>query len=161
MDIKCNDALLAEVNGMELVTGTDLHNTVELPDLKLKDIESDETDSHVDRNYLAVTAFILALAGLILSFTLGSGKPDHRIGREMFLGIVGLAGAMCLLIMKFQIESKIARETYNVSKYILNIEFAFGFWLTLILFVAAAFLNIYSYMEKARKSLDSNDKSIT
>jgi len=72
-----------------------------------------------------------------------------------------LAGAMCLLIMKFQIESKIARETYNVSKYILNIEFAFGFWLTLILFVAAAFLNIYSYMEKARKSLDSNDKSIT
>jgi ABC-type branched-subunit amino acid transport system permease subunit len=129
--------------------------------VKLKDIESDESDSHIDRNYLAVTAFILALAGLILSFTLLSGGPAQRIGREMFLGIVGLAGAMCLFIMKFQMESKIARETDNASKYLVIIEFAFGYWITLILFVAVAFLNIYFYMENARKSLSQNGNIVS
>jgi len=147
MDLKCNDALIAEVSGIELITGQDIHNAPQLPDTLLKD-EQNEEATHIDRNYFAVTAFILALAGLILSFAMGKMK-------EMFLTIIGLAGAMCLFMMKIQLMSKIAKDTDATAKYIVNIEFVFGYWLTLILFLIVAFLNLYVFMEESRKAISN------
>jgi len=144
VDLKCNDASITEVSGIELSIGRDIHNTAEL---SLNDEEN--SVSHIDRNYFAVTAFVLALAGLILSLAMASKK-------EMFLSIVGLAGAMCLFLMKIQIVNKIARDTDNTAKYIVNIEFVFGYWLTLILFLAVAFLNMYAFMEEKRKEIPMN-----
>ena len=145
MDLKCNDAFIAQVNRIELITGYDIHPRTEIPETILKHNALDEA-SDIDRNYFAVTAFILALAGLILTLTM-------REKREMFLAMIGLAGAMCMFLMRIQIQNKIARDTEDAATYIINIDFVLGYWLTLILFLIAAFMNMYALMEEERKAL--------
>ena len=145
LDLKCNDALIGEVSGADLITGEDIHVA---PEVSFND---DDSHSYVDRNYFAVVALTLALAGFILSLVM-------KEKREMFLSIIGLAGAMCLFLMRIQIMNKLSSDTDDTAKYIVNIEFVFGYWFTLILFLTVAFLNMYSFMEGERKALDSKHK---
>jgi hypothetical protein len=156
LNLKCNDAVMAEVSGMELVTGTSVDGITEEPDDASEEADgADSVSSHIDRNYFAVAALILALCGIVLSVTLIARSSGDGTGREMLLSIIGLAGAMCLWLMKIQLESKLSGEAGGMSRYVIRLEFATGYWLTLVLFVLAAFMNVNAYIQKRREATGS------
>jgi hypothetical protein len=42
-----------------------------------------------------------------------------------------------------------------MSRYVIRLEFATGYWLTLVLFVLAAFMNVNAYIQKRREATGS------
>lgn len=152
IDIKCNDALIGEVRGMELITGEDMFDNSLLPDAAVNTDDQD-VSSQIDRNYFAVAAWVLALCGLVISLTMLARKAADSGGKEMLLGFIGLAGILCMLLMKMQIENRIRRDAGIASKYVIHLDFVFGYWITLVLFVLVAFMNINSFMQQKRNAV--------
>lgn len=153
LNLKCNDAVMAEVSGMELVTGKSVDSITEEPDGPSAEADgADSVSSHIDRNYFAVAALILALCGIVLSVTLIARRSGDGTGREMLLSIIGLSGAMCLWLMKIQLESILSGEAGGMSRYVISLEFAAGYWIALALFVVAAFMNVNAYIQKRREA---------
>src|SRR5262245_2738005 len=74
IDIKCNDVQLANVKGIDFVTGSQISsNEISLPPVSKDESKNpDLTFDHqtVDVNYFAVAAFMLAVGGLVLNFLL-------------------------------------------------------------------------------------------
>jgi len=101
----------------------------------------------VDRNNFATVALLLAFCGLVLSFLL-------QWRSEMLEGIMGLAGFLCLLLMRVQLDNSNHQDlNLNAGSEgipIITIEYANGYWLALVCFLFIAAVNIYNYMEQAR-----------
>jgi hypothetical protein len=152
IDVKCNDALIGEVHGMELITGEDMFDNPRLPDAAVNTDDPD-VSSQIDRNYFAIVAWGLALCGLVINLTLLARKAPDSSGKEMLLGFIGLAGILCMLLMKMQIENRVRRDAGMASQYVIHLDLAFGYWITLVLFVLVAFMNINSYMQQKRNAV--------
>lgn len=152
LEVKCNDAVIADLSGAELALGRRLNllkrdRSGSLPQTEVTDMEA----GSVSRNYFALAALVLALAGAAIALSLRPAPPGDGSGREMLLGITGLSGAMCLLLMKIQLETEIASADIDRAKYVINLEFRYGYWLALVLFMAVAFMHIQNFRLERKK----------
>ena len=89
----------------------------------------------------AVAAFLAALVGLGVSFI--KDKRGWTGG-----AIAGAAGAVALLLLKLKIDNDVARE----GEGLLEVHYAMGYGLALIVFVAAAALHGYFLLEAKKQS---------
>jgi len=156
--IKCNNSDFKRLSGIELATGwemgADSHNSStdstgtsfhedKSPVISLKEFKT------IDRNYFALAAFILAMSGLLLSLLLKNES-------QMMEGIIGLAGMMCLLLMRIQLDNSIGEKTsqeQDLANVRISFEYLTAYWLSIVCFLIEAGINMYSFME--RRKLDS------
>ena len=130
------------VSGIELATGTRTLNIV-FEEL----IESASQPATLlfyksaGLNYFAIAAILLATGGMVLSLLL-------FLQQEMLLGIIGLAGVFAMLLMRLQIDSQWAILSTVTIKNLLNIEYAFGYWIAIAFFLVAGLSNLSVYIDQ-------------
>jgi len=149
VEVKCNATPLYEAKGIELVTGF----TVKDEKGKIsEDISVGDNRNERQEPYaFAIAAFVLGLAGLVLSFMNFKSRP-------LVNAVAGALAAICLLALLVQIKSDVGRwnstgkaggdsDLFKDVTRSIRITAAFTAWyfLSLISFIAAAIL---SYRKK-------------
>jgi len=141
----CQGTKLAEISGMELVTGTRIEN------FKMEKLETRQDDSDLDneRNInsepLAVAAFIFALTGIIVSLI-----PRYS---KILSIISGALGALMLLFLRSSINGDIPG---NSDFQILEVSYEWGYYFALIIFITAFVLNFFWMMSRNKIVLRSS-----
>jgi lysylphosphatidylglycerol synthetase-like protein (DUF2156 family) len=115
INLSCEGHNPAAFSGIQLVTGT----TVEQQNQKVKS------------EPLAVAVLVLTILGFALSLL-----KDKK--SSIIPGIIGAAAFTLLLMLK----SKIDTDASNQS---IQVQYAIGFWLVLVLLIGAIVLNGYLY----------------
>ena len=115
------------LTGIQLVIGVKVNQ----PQPKTAEQEKTTQDS------LIIAAFIVAIAGFVLSFLKGKNSSIVPV-------ILGIAGIIILLIFKTKTDNDILREGGGA----IQVEYATGFWLTFLAFVFAAFFNGFIFFSK-------------
>ena len=154
MDFRCNNVSLKEFTGMELAMGTNmkLKRDVELPKDESISVESELDNQHIERNYFALVALVLAVAGCLLSLLLS----DYR---EVVTGLIGFAGLLALLIMRIQIDHSIETESAGYGKFIINLQYVYGYWLSVALFAFTGAYNLLTHIDQRQASLRKKESS--
>lgn len=135
--ISCAGEKVATLTGVQLVTGT----TIEGPSSAFG--EKEETEK-IDPEPLALLTLIITIIGFGVSFLEGRKST-------LFAALVGGLGSVSLLCLKAKIDNEVLRE----GEGILRVEYGFGFWLILLLFLFAIGLNgfLFSKMKKEAPEL--------
>lgn len=110
--ISCSGQELATITGFQLVTGTEVEG------------------ERIPPNPLAIIAFVAGAGGLIIGF-LSSRKAN------IVSAVMGAIGFICILLLRLLITQKVSSE----GEGLLSAEYGAGFYLPLILFLAAAGYN--------------------
>ena len=125
VNFSCQGYKVASFTGLQLVTGTTIQQ---------QDMFGETKNYKIKSEPLAVAVLLVTIVGFVLSF-LKSAKSS------LITSIVGVLAFVLLLLFK----SKIDTDAVNQSQGMIQAEYAIGFWLALILFIAAAALNGYIY----------------
>ena len=88
----------------------------------------------IPREPLAMVALLCGVAGLLVSFS------STKVGIYTAVG-AGAVGGLLLFLMKARLDNEVLRETGGM----IRVGYAEGFWLVLILYLAAAGLNALRY----------------
>jgi len=115
VNLSCQGQNAATFSGLQLATGT----TVQ------------QQNQEVKSEPLAVAVLVLTILGLALSFL-----KDKR--SSIIPGIIGAAAFILLLLLKSKIDT-------DASNHSIQVQYAIGFWLVLVLFIGAIALNGYLY----------------
>lgn len=135
--VSCQGHKIISLNGIQLVTGT----TIEEPKV-FKELEGlyshiekpgRSSDNKIKGSILAMFALLASIGGIGLSFLRG---------KKGFLGpaIAGITGVISLIALSERLNNKILQEGGGL----LQLDYRAGFYLTLILFLSATGVNIYS-----------------
>jgi hypothetical protein len=111
-------------SGMQLVTGTTIMEPQMFGTTQERKIKGET---------LAILAFLDAITGLGLSFVKGKAKTTLS-------AVAGGIGIILLLLLKSKLDNYFLRETGGI----LQLDYRVGFYLTLILFISALGVNVYS-----------------
>ncbi len=128
----CQGQKIATVTGMELVTGTKIQK------FEMEKFDTGQTNPDLDKQRdvnsepLAIAAFIFALSGIIVSLI-------TRYSRMLSL-IAGALGALMLLFLRSSIGGEV---TGDFDFKIIEVSYEWGYYLSLILLIAAFALNLY------------------
>ncbi|MFZ6017846.1 MAG: zinc-ribbon domain-containing protein [Nitrospirota bacterium] len=138
VNVSCAGQKVAAFKGIQLVTGT----TIEVPG-----IYEDKKVEKVKGEVLAILVFLSAVIGFVLSFL--KGKKGN-----LGPAIVGGFGTILLLLLTVKLDNDISRE----GEGMLQLNYTVGFYLTLILFLSAIGINIYSMVREKAGVLSQNKK---
>lgn len=131
INVSCQGQKVMSFTGIQLVTGT----TIEEPTMF-----GAKQERKVNGETLAILTFLTVITGLGLSFL----KDKKRVG-----AVVGGAGIILLLLLKSKLDNDILKETGGM----LQLNYEAGFYLTLISFLSAIGINVYSIMQDRGLSL--------
>ena len=115
VNLSCEGHNAAPFSGIQLVTGT----TVERQNQKVKS------------EPLAVAILVLVVLGFALSFL-----KDKK--SSIIPGIIGAAAFILLLMLKSKIDT-------DANNHSIQVQYAIGFWLVLVLLIGTIALNGYLY----------------
>jgi len=127
--ISCAGEKVATLTGVQLVTGT----TIEGPPSAFGEKEKSEK---VEPEPLAILTLITAIIGFGVSFL-----KDRK--STLLTALIGGFGLISLLLLKSKIDNEVLRK----GEGILRVEYGFGFWLVLLLFLCAIGLNGFLFSE--------------
>jgi hypothetical protein len=142
----CQGQRIATITGMELITGTKIEK------FEMEKLDSGQTNPDLDKERdvnsepLAVAAFIFALAGIVVSLI-------PRYSRMLSL-IAGALGALMLLFLRSSIGGEV---TGDFDFKIIEVSYRWGYYLSLLLFIAAFALNLYQVISENRAAITSID----
>jgi len=137
VNFSCAGQRVATLTGFELVTGTTIQQ---------QGMYGHRETQKVNSEPLAVAVLLFTILGAAVSF-LKSRKAS------LISSIAGVVSLILFLLLKSKIES----DTANQGQGMIQVDYAIGFRLVLILFLAAIGLNGYLYFnsEKEVKSMPS------
>ena len=155
--VSCSGERVTTFSGFQLVTGTEVSDAdisksmgrsmgmgTGLP----PELRSSSERRKVGPELWAVAAFLTAIAGLAISFI-----KDRRgwIGGV----IAGSVGAVMLLLLKLKIDNDVVREGRKLGrefgKGLLEVQYATGYHLALLVFIGAAALHGYFLLEAKKQ----------
>jgi len=122
--VSCQNQKVATFNGMQLVTGT----TIEEPQM-FGPTKKRTTQGEIG----AILVFLSTIAGFALSF-----KKDKK--GAISVAVTGGMGIIFLLLLKSKLDNDILREGGGM----LQLNYGAGFYVTLLLFLSAVGVNVYS-----------------
>jgi hypothetical protein len=132
VNVSCGGQKVAAVSGIQLVTGT----TVAEPQAF-----GPTTKRKLPGEPLAVLILLSACAGFALSFI-----KDKK--GAISTAVTGVIGIIFLLLLRSKIDNELLREGLGM----LELDYRAGFYLTLLLFLSAIGVNIYSMTQGKRIS---------
>lgn len=141
VNVSCQGQKVMTLSGIELVTGT----TVSEPRMF-----GPPRTIKVPGETLAALALVAVIIGGILSLFKG------QIGVKG-PAVVGGLGTILLLLLKSKMDDDILKQSQGV----LQISYEMGFYLTLVLFISAVALNVYSIMQSRGLPLPQNARQGT
>ncbi len=155
MEIKCNGTSLAQIKGTDMITGASPKMSSEFDDMT-KSINkggttvSSSTSSKKDGKMyvLAIVALAIGIIGIAVSLI---KKGTYN----MLESVLGIAGAIALLVLMFQVKADVGdqlkatdKDTNNFSNMVkVTADFTVWFFLCIASYLGAALLN---YQRKAK-----------
>ncbi len=142
----CSGQRVFTFSGLQLVTGAEVDEQEIQEDLfgseagELFPPEADveqETERSGSEG-LAVVALLAALVGI------GAGFAPGR-GRSVWSAVAAVVGALSLAGLKVKLDGDVQEE----GEGIIDLEYRFGYWFTLLLFIALAVVHI-RYLRSAK-----------
>jgi ribosomal protein L40E len=141
----CQEHKIATISGMELVTGTKIEK-YNLEKLGTEEAKSDmDKEREINSEPLAVAAFIFALGGIMVSLI-------PRYTRILSI-ICGALGALMLIFLRSSIGGEV---TGDFDFKIIEVSYEWGYYLSLLLFIAAFALNLYRMISENRVSAEAS-----
>jgi hypothetical protein len=134
VSVSCQQQKIISFTGIQLVTGTAIEQPQMLGPRKV---------DRVNPEPFAVLAFLAGLAGLGVSFL-----KDQKTA--LAPAIFGGVGAVCLLLLKLKFDGDIQRQAAGI----LQVEYDVGFWLVLLIYLAAGVLNISIFLQSRKGSVE-------
>jgi hypothetical protein len=138
--ISCQGEKVATFTGIQLLTGTTIER---LPTT----FEEGKKVKKLDPEPLAILTFIAALYGLGFSYLIKGRKATMTGEQYMAPAVAGGIGLLFLLFLKAKIDSEVLKE----GEGMLRVEYGIGFWLVLLLFLAAIGLNVFLFSQMKKK----------
>jgi hypothetical protein len=132
VNFSCQGQHVATFTGLELVTGTTMHQ---------QGMYGQSQNKKVDPEPLAIAVLFFTVLGLALSFLKG-GKSAL---------VPAIVGGLTLILL-FLLKSKIETDAANQGQGMIQTEYAIGFWLALTASVIAIALNGYLYFTSTKQS---------
>lgn len=123
VNLSCGGQTIMSLSGFQLITGAKVSPADNLFG-GFKQEEFDEKE-RVDPQPMAILAFIMALAGLGLSFI-------KRKKLAIITVIVSALGLIFLILLKVNMDG----ESDLGAQYIITLDYQFGYWFSLLLFAA-------------------------
>lgn len=142
----CQGQRIATISGMELITGTKIEK------FEMQKIDTGQTNSDLDKQRevssepLAIAAFIFALMGIVVSLI-------PRYSKIISL-IAGALGVLMLLFLRSSIGGEV---TGDFDFKIIEVSYEWGYYLSLILLIAAFTFNLYQVITENRAVVTSID----
>jgi uncharacterized membrane protein HdeD (DUF308 family) len=141
--IKCNNTPYAENTGLGLAFGTNYQVTAQknLPDI-LQNKKGKEVNKEEEKGKLYVLALAALLAGVAgLIFSLSRTRTASSVSTLM-----GLLAAVCLIVVMFQVNSDVKRNsggnTSDISNNIkVTANYTVWYFIAIASFLAAAFFS--------------------
>jgi uncharacterized membrane protein HdeD (DUF308 family) len=141
--IKCNNTPYAENTGLGLAFGTNYQVTAQknLPDI-LQNKKGKEVNKEEEKGKLYVLALAALLAGVVgLIFSLSRTRTASSVSTLM-----GLLAAVCLIVVMFQVNSDVKRNsggnTSDISNNIkVTASYTVWYFIAIASFLAAAFFS--------------------
>ncbi|PIR71965.1 MAG: hypothetical protein COU42_02990 [Candidatus Nealsonbacteria bacterium CG10_big_fil_rev_8_21_14_0_10_36_24] len=130
--ISCQGEKIATLTGVQLVTGT----TIGSPEMSFGSRENRQ----VDPEPLAILAFLCTFGGVGVSVLRGKKGV-------LASAITGCLGLTSLLLLRTKIDNEVLREGEGAFR----VEYGIGFWLALLLFIAAIGLNAFLFSQLRKK----------
>lgn len=139
VNVSCQNYKIANISGMQFVTGTSLEEpqmfkqqfgTQNIPQKPTK-------QEKIKPQLYVILALICVITGLVLSFVKG------KLG-ALTTSIAGVVGFIFVILQKFKLENELVQKSQGLIK----LDYLLGFYLTLILFLSAIAINIYSFFQK-------------
>ncbi len=143
VNVPCQGQKVITLSGIQLVTGATIEEPKFFRELKssshpyIKEPRgSSEEYNKTKGEVLAIFALIATISGLSLSF-LKSKKGT------LGPAITGAIGTILLLML----SAKLNNDIFQQGKGLLQLDYRIGFYLTLILFLSAIGVNVYSLVQ--------------
>jgi hypothetical protein len=151
VNVSCQGNNVLTISGTQLMTGKVLKVPQTLDNWSNSNTEDNNTednteDQKIPRNYLVILVFLSACAGFALSFI-----KDER--RATIAGAAAsVIGIIFLILFKLKLDNDILKVSSNVGG-VLQINYGTGVYLTFLLFLLAASINIYTIAQNKWISL--------
>lgn len=129
--ISCQNQPVLSLTGVQLATGTSIEQPNPFGGAAKK--------QEIPGNPLASIAFGSACAGLATSFVVSKKMAIIPSG-------IGAVGSVVLLLLKTKLDDEILRQGQGA----LRVEYGLGFWMSFLLFLSAALLNGYLFLESKK-----------
>ncbi|MBA3649803.1 MAG: hypothetical protein H0W62_14880 [Chitinophagales bacterium] len=137
----CTDRELGKLSGIELITELKSTTDKTFPPSNNENIAGG-TIHVIERNYFALVAIMLAIGGFILFFLLKEQK-------DMLLSIIGLAGLMCLLLMRIQMDNS-SSKFFSGMNCAIMLNYTYGYWFTTILFASIGTIHMNAFIQSQK-----------
>lgn len=134
VNLSCSGQTIMSLTGFQLMTGAEVEAGDMFGGFDMSEQEKTESEN-VDPQPMAILAFIMALVGLGLSFI---GKKASAITTA----VISVLGFLFLILLKVNMDGDVDLS----GQYIITLDYQFGYWFSMILFIAGAFIawKIYS-----------------
>lgn len=146
VNLSCSGQTIMSLSGFQLMTGADMKpNNNMFGGMEFSD-QNVSKEEKIDPQPMAILAFIAAIAGLALSFL---KKKSTAITAAIFSGL----GFVFLILLKISMDS----DADISGQYIITLEYKFGYWLSLALFIAGAVISWQIYREPEYVNVPQNE----
>lgn len=150
VNLSCSGQTVMSLTGFQLITGAEYSNANMFgQDMFGRNQKTGMKDNReIQSQPLALLAFIMAIAGLIVSL-------NKKKLMYLFSFIISLLGAVFLLLLKMNIDGDIELSGQNMIK----LEYQAGYWLSLIVFIGTAVFFWMLFKEKEKVPIINNESS--
>ncbi|HCY76705.1 MAG TPA: hypothetical protein DHV28_12365 [Ignavibacteriales bacterium] len=143
VNLSCSGQTIMSLTGFQLITGAE----VKQPDMFGQNMmgqndNMDKENEEVSSQPMALLAFIAALAALLIS--LMKKKTTALINI-----VISVLGVIFLFLLKFNIDGDAKLNT--TGQGIITLDYQFGYWFSILLFIGGAVLSWLIFNEKLPK----------
>lgn len=142
VNLSCSGQTVMTLTGFQLITGSEYSE----PNVMGQNMFDQDNQNNADNKsreiksqLMALLAFLAALVGLAVGFI-------RKKMTAIFSLIIAVLGTVFLILLKINMDSDVALN----GEGIMNLEYQTGYWLTIILFIAAAAAHWFIYNEKKK-----------
>jgi hypothetical protein len=129
-NLSCSGQKVMSLTGLQMVTGTHYEQQNMFGGGRTKKIEAEP---------LAIFALLAAIIGLVIGFM----KMKNI---NLFSVIISIVGALFLFLLKNKLDNDVIAQGQGMIK----IEYEFGYWFSLLLFIAAAIIQGLIYNQEKK-----------
>jgi hypothetical protein len=142
--LTCSGQTVMTLTGFQLVTGTEVEQAdiFKQPDLFDQEEVPEQTPQKekVEAQSMAQLTLIAAILCLIISFIKNKAA-------SLFCLILSISGAVFLLFLKINMDNDVTSD----GQGIVQLEFQFAYWFSLLLFIAGAVIQWMIFRETANE----------
>ncbi|HSP87157.1 MAG TPA: hypothetical protein VLN45_03435 [Ignavibacteriaceae bacterium] len=140
VNLTCSGQTVMKLTGFQLITGADMDQSSFLNQEGMfnQGMQDQPAENQgVEAQPLALFALLAAVLGLLVSFV-------RKKTTAFVCVIIGAAGAIFLLLLKFSLDGDASLKGEGV----VQLDYQFGYWFSVLLFIASAVLNWLMFKEK-------------